>query len=251
MSEAKKSGQTVISIILPDSNSLEKQGSILAKYESSDGKQNLAHLMPFSYSSLADVARAIEAVQQELESIKANPPQITVPTPVATVNSMSKTTKATKVATPPKPKKKKPSLDDIPEDNEDEILTVTDETDEEEIASDELEADAELAENQAPAVQAPQSQPVGLKVGDAVQIPNGTKDMDGDLVSFSSGKVVEIDSSETVPRVWVESTDGEEDVWLPFETFAYSKAPTNDLSAFEKPIGMGVPNKEGQLTLFG
>jgi hypothetical protein len=100
----------------------------------------------------------------------------------------------------------------------------------------------------APATQ----QPTALKVGDSVAIPDGTQDMDGEPVPFSTGRIVEIDSSEAVPRVWVESVDGEEDVWLPLAVLISHQTPAADeLSAFEKPIGMGIPNKEGQLTLFG
>jgi hypothetical protein len=100
----------------------------------------------------------------------------------------------------------------------------------------------------APATQ----QPTALKVGDSVTIPDGTQDMDGEPVPFSTGRIVEIDSSDAVPCVWVESVDSEEDVWLPLAVLTSRQAPADDeLSAFEKPLGMGVPNKEGQLTLFG
>jgi hypothetical protein len=67
------------------------------------------------------------------------------------------------------------------------------------------------------------------------------------LLNSTTGKVVEIDLSVHPPLVWVES----EDVWLPLHTFASRPAPVADeLSAFEKPLGMGIPNKEGQLMLF-
>jgi hypothetical protein len=232
MSETKPkpTAQTVISLILPETAEVPHQGSILAKYESGDGKQSLAHLMPFSYSSLADIARAVAAAQQQLEALKRNPPEISVPTPAVTASVASSTDKAAK-PTPQKSKKKKPSLDDFPEDDMNEVRPTKRET-----------------PLPAPAPQ----QPTALKVGDTVAIPDGTQDVDGESVSFSTGRIVEIDTSEAVPRVWVESVDGEEDVWLPLAVLTSRQMPTADeLSAFEKPIGMGIPNKEGQLTLFG
>jgi hypothetical protein len=229
-SKPKPTAQTVISLILPDTAEVPHQGSILAQYESGDGKQNLAHLMPFSYSSLADIARAVAAAQQQLEALKRNPPEISVPTPAATASVESSTAKVA-TSIPQKPKKKKLSLDDFPEDDADEVRPTK----------------REMPST----VPAPQ-QPTALKVGDTVAIPAGTQDMDAEPVPFSTGRIVEIDSSEAVPRVWVESVDGEEDVWLSLAVLTSRQTPTDDeLSAFEKPIGMGIPNKEGQLTLFG
>ena len=49
-------------------------------------------------------------------------------------------------------------------------------------------------------------------MGETVAIPDGIEDMDGDIVPFSTGKVVEIDLSASPPRVWLESADGKEDV---------------------------------------
>jgi hypothetical protein len=249
--KAKPTAQTVISLILPETDEIPRQGSILAKYESVDGKQSLAHLMPFSYSSLADIARAIEAAQQQLETLKANPPQITVPTPLDATTTSSKSVKAAKPS-PQKPKKKKISLDDLPEDDDAEELSVAeDEIDGDDAASLETEESVRVETIQVSNAAVAQNPTTGLKVGDTVEISDGTLDMDGELVPFNTGKVVEIDLSANPPRVWLESSDGEEDVWLPLATLTNSKASANDLSAFEKPIGMGVPNKEGQLTLFG
>ena len=232
MSETKPkpTAQTVISLILPETAEVPHQGSILAKYESGDGKQSLAHLMPFSYSSLADIARAVAAAQQQLEALKRNPPEISVLTPAVTASIASSTDKVAK-PTPQKPKKKKPSLDDFPEDDGEEVRPPKREM--------------------PPSAQA-QQKSAALKVGDSVTIQDGTQDMDGEPVPFSTGRIVEIDSSEAVSRVWVESVDGEEDVWLPLAVLTSRQMPANDeLSAFEKPIGMGIPNKAGQLTLFG
>jgi hypothetical protein len=248
--KAKPTAQTVISLILPETDEIPRQGSILAKYESADGKQSLAHLMPFSYSSLADIARAIEVAQQQIEMLRANPPQITVPTPLDATTTSSKPVKTAKPS-PQKPKKKKISLDDLPEDDDEELSVAEDEIDGDEAASFETE-ETVLVETMAFASAAvSQNLTTGLKVGDTVEIPDGTLDTDGELVPFNTGKVVEIDLSANPPRVWLESSDGEEDVWLSLAALTKQKAPANDLSAFEKPIGMGVPNKEGQLTLFG
>jgi hypothetical protein len=251
MSETTKkaTAQTVISLILPETDTIPRQGSILAKYESADGKQSLAHLMPFSYSSLADIARAVEAVQEQLETLKANPPQITVPTPVDTTTTISKPVKAAKPS-PQKPKKKKISLDDFPEDDNAEELA-EDEADEDEAAALEPEESALIETVQVSNAAVAQNPTTGMKVGDTLKLPEGAKDMDGELVPFTTGKVVEIDLSANPPRVWLESEDGEEDVWLPLAALTKRNVPANDLSAFEKPIGMGIPNKEGQLTLFG
>ena len=252
MSETTKkaTAQTIISLILPETDAVPRQGSILAKYESADGKQSLAHLMPFSYSSLADIARAIEAAQEQLETLKANPPQITVPTPVEVTNAASKPVKAAKPS-PQKPKKKKISLDDFPEDDDEELSVAEDEVDEDESTPLETEETALVETIQVSSAAVAQSLTNGLKVGDTLNLPEGAKDVDGELVLFATGKVVEIDLSANPPRVWLESEDDEEDVWLPLAALTQRKVPANDLSAFEKPIGMGVPNKEGQLTLFG
>jgi hypothetical protein len=243
--KSKPTAQTVISVILPEMDEIPRQGSILAKYESVDGKQSLAHLMPFSYNSLADIARAVVAAQEQLEMLKANPPQITVPTPVEVSNAASKPVKAAKPS-PQKPKKKKISLDDFPEDDEAE-----DETDGDEAASLETEETALVETVQVSNAAFAQSPTTDMKVGDTLKLPEGAKDVDGDIVLFSTGKVVELDLSANPPRVWLESEDGEEDVWLPLTAFTKGEALANDLSAFEKLIGRGVPNKEGQLTLFG
>lgn len=256
-SSNKTTAQTVITLILPDTDAIPRQGSILAKYESGAGKQSLAHLMPFSYSSLADIARAVAAAQQQLESLQANPPQITVPTPTAPERPTS-SPKAVK-SKAPKPKKKKPSLDDFPEDDADDADATAVAPDS--VQSKGLTVESELADTAAAALegagavspvqaQVSHKPATGLQVGDSVPIPDGTVDVDGDAVPFSTGKVVEIDLSAT-PRVWVESADGAEDVWLPLDALTNRTTPADDLSAFEQPIGMGIPNQEGQLTLFG
>lgn len=232
--QTKPTAQTVISLILPETNEIPRQGTVLAKYESADGKQSLAHLMPFSYSSLGDIAQAIEAAYQALETLKANPPQITVPTPVDVTPAASKPAKAPKTS-PKKPKQRKLSLDDFPEDDEVDVLET------------EQEADMEIMPVASASIQSVES---GLKVGDMVNLPEDAKDIDGEPVPFTTGKVVEIDLSANPPRVWLESEDGEEDVWLPLETFTSSKGSDNDCSAFEKPMGMSIPKKEGQLSLF-
>ena len=226
---AKKStqaGQTVITLVLPEEGGIQRQGSIIAKYESGDGKQSVAHVMPFIYSTLADIARGIDSAQQELETVKRNPPQVTVPTePV-------QPPKVEKSAKPSKPKKKKkPSLDDFPTDDEDDIPEVR-----KPIPPPQPKSASEKV-------------PLKLKVGASVTLKADAVDVDGDAIDFTHGRICEIDTNSQPPRIWVESADGEYDVWVHED--AIVQPQTDDLSQFEKPVGMGVPDKEGQLTLFG
>ena len=69
----QQTGQTVITLVLPEAGGIQRQGNIIAKYESGDDKQSVAHVMPFTYSTLADIARAIDSAQQTLEAVKRNP----------------------------------------------------------------------------------------------------------------------------------------------------------------------------------
>lgn len=218
--KSKQTGQTVITLVLPDDDSIQRQGNIIAKYESGDGKQSVAHVMPFTYSTLVDIARAIDSAQQALESVKHNPPQVTVPTePV-------RTPKTEKKAKPKK--KKKPSLDDFPTDDDDTL---------------------EVRKPIPPPKPkpAPQITPFALKVGASVTLKADAFDVDGDALHFTDGRICEIDTDTQPPRIWVESADGDYDVWVHAEAIVQPE----DLSQFEKPVGMGVPDKEGQLTLFG
>jgi hypothetical protein len=114
--KSKQAGQTVITLVLPEEGGIQRQGSIIAKFESGDDKQSVAHVMPFTYSTLADIARAIDSAQQALEAVKRNPPQVTVPTESVQPPKMEKSAKP---STPVK--KKKPALDDFPTDDEDDL----------------------------------------------------------------------------------------------------------------------------------
>ena len=77
-----------------------------------------------------------------------------------------------------KPKKKrKVSLDDIPEDDETPMS---------------------------------QPEPIALAVGQRVQITTDATDVDGEPLEFDEGNICEIDDA----TAWVESLDGEYDVWV-------------------------------------
>jgi hypothetical protein len=56
--------------------------------------------------------------------------------------------------------------------------------------------------------------PSKFSVGQRVHLTAGATDIDGDSIGFNVGRIVEIDESEQPVRVWVESTDGENDVWI-------------------------------------
>jgi hypothetical protein len=107
--------------------------------------------------------------------------------------------------------KKKPSLDEFPMDDDDEPIA----------------AKAQKT----------------LQVGAAVQIQTDALDIDGDPVPFTEGNVCEIDHSTEPPRIWVESADGEYDVWL-HETVLEVK--TASRSSTKSPA-----KNSNQLTLFG
>ncbi|MCI0349707.1 MAG: hypothetical protein L0Z53_09805, partial [Acidobacteriales bacterium] len=124
--KSKQLGQTVITLALPEDHAMERQGSLIAKYDSGDGKQSLAYMMPFRYSTLADIARAVDSAVQALEAVKRNPPQVTVPAePVRTPKVEPKA----KPSQAKSKKKKKPALDDFPMDDEDETRSNPAETD--------------------------------------------------------------------------------------------------------------------------
>lgn len=53
-----------------------------------------------------------------------------------------------------------------------------------------------------------------LQVGQSVHLTAGATDTDGDVIPFNVGRIVEIDSSDEPPRVWVESADGDHDIWV-------------------------------------
>ena len=53
-----------------------------------------------------------------------------------------------------------------------------------------------------------------LSVGQTVHLTAGATDTDGDVIPFNGGRIVEIDASDEPPRVWVESADGDNDVWV-------------------------------------
>jgi hypothetical protein len=222
----QQTGQTVITLVLPDDGGIQRQGNIIAKYESGDGKQSVAHVMPFTFSTLAGIARAIDSAQQALEAVKRNPPQVTIPTEPA---QPPKVEKPAKPSTPVK--KKKPSLDDFPTDDEDDV------------------PHARKPIPPSTPTTAPQQTMFTLKVGTSVTLKADAIDVDGDAIDFTDGRICEIDTNSKPPRIWVESVDGVYDVWVHED--AIVQPETDDLSEFEKPVGMGVPDKEGQLTLFG
>jgi len=53
-----------------------------------------------------------------------------------------------------------------------------------------------------------------LHVGQTVHLTAGATDTDGDVISFNVGRIVEIDDSDEPIRVWIESPDGDNDVWV-------------------------------------
>jgi len=55
---------------------------------------------------------------------------------------------------------------------------------------------------------------ISLTIGMTIQLMEGATDTDGDPVAFNTGRIVEIDDSEQPLRVWIESLDGENDVWV-------------------------------------
>lgn len=88
-----------------------------------------------------------------------------------------------KASKPKRKKKRKASLNDIPEDD---------------------------SPPQIPKVSLKATQPNTLAVGQRVEIAEGATDVDGDALEFYEGNICEIDEA----TAWVESLDGEYDVWL-------------------------------------
>lgn len=88
-----------------------------------------------------------------------------------------------KASKPKRKKKRKVSLNDIPEDD---------------------------VPPHIPQVSPKVTQPSALAVGQRVEIAEGATDTDGDALEFTEGNICEIDEA----TAWVESLDGEYDVWV-------------------------------------
>jgi hypothetical protein len=138
-----------------------------------------AHMDRFSYTE-TNLLTAIQVAMTELDSLERIPPHIEIPSQAETHLPVNKPA----VSQTPKPKKKKVSLADFPEDApvEGHIVPV---------------------------------QPVSpnLQIGMEVSIGQELLDVDGEAVPFQIGRVLEIDTT-TPTWVWLESLDGQHDVWV-------------------------------------
>jgi hypothetical protein len=133
-----------------------------------------SHLDSLVYDPV-QLIQALDNASRQLDTLQSNPPQFTVSPEPEPVKAPDK----------PKtvlPKKKKVSFNDLPL----------------------------FADDPAPTRRtfSPVNSP--LTVGACVELPADACDVDGDPIGFSPARIVEIQDS----RVWLESLDGEHDVWI-------------------------------------
>jgi hypothetical protein len=181
MPPERKDMNTVFTIILPDTEG-DVRATLIAR------RGNNAHVDSFSYDA-GNLMTALQAAISELDLLERIPPQIEAPS-----NPPNKD-KSPKVS---KPKKKKVTLDDFPDD---ESVWGGDD-------SVELSAEHTAQSN---LTTVPTN---SIHVGMTITLEPEAVDVDGDPVPFESGRVLEIDHDAESPRVWIESNDGEQDVWM-------------------------------------
>lgn len=183
---------TVFTLIMPKGDT--PQATLIAK------RGNYAHMDSFSYTQ-ANVWMALQTALGELDLLERIPPQVEAPDIPPTTKPQDKGT------TSKPPKKRKPSLADVPEDDADWSRVDTEEI-----------PVAPISEPQ----QTPITQTfAAVQVGVCVNVPLGMGDVDGDLVPFSIGRILEIDHEAEPPRAWLESLDGEQDAWVSLVSLAH------------------------------
>jgi len=69
-------------------------------------------------------------------------------------------------------------------------------------------------------IQANDTPPMTWQVGDTVPLVPEAVDEDGEPVPFDVGHIVEIDAGDAGPRLWLESPDGDHDVWVSCDQLA-------------------------------
>jgi hypothetical protein len=238
-----KSDPTIITLTLPTDSS---QGAMLIQ------RGTLAQLRPFTYLDMENVAEALTTALHDLEALSANPPVITeTPPPIAPKPAqpakpsepMLSVTVGKKTVDIPARYLQVAHADQQPQalliagkllesklwDGSSPIfiadaiktlkqiqhldaktLTLFTLTDFVQPGTDEpvTKTNAEATEDDTPDE---------LKVGQTVRLSTDAVDTDGEAVPFDVGRVVEVDTSEDPPRVWLESDDGEQDVWVSLE----------------------------------
>jgi hypothetical protein len=234
---------TIITLTLPPTERLDGQGTLLIQ------RGNLAHLTQFTYLGVQDIAAAIQNAYLALADVEDNPPIIpetTVPpTPQAkppakpsepllsvlvgkkTVNILAR---YLQLAQPDQQEQglfiagkllssklwdgKTPIF--IPDAVK--VAKQLKHLDEKTLALFKLEDFVQCGTDTPPAeIVADADEPLpteGFAVGQTVELIDGAVDADGDPVPFTVGRVVEVDESETPPRLWLESPAGENDVWV-------------------------------------
>jgi len=237
---------TIITLTLPPSDRLDGQGTLLIQ------RGPLAHLTQFTYISVQDIAAAIQSAHETLAAVENDPPIIPDAVPPTPKAISPRTTQSSEpMLTIPVGKK---TLDiparylQLAQPNQqaqaiqiaskllvsqlwdgktliriadtEKVLTKLKPLDDKTLS---LFTLTDFVEVSQPEAFAPPVEEAGLETGDVplplqvgqhVHLTPGATDTDGDPVAFSTGRIVEIDDGEQPTRVWIESLDGENDVWV-------------------------------------
>ena len=237
---------TIITLTLPLSDRLDGQGTLLIQ------RGTLAHLTQFTYIGVQDISAAIQSAYVALVALENDPPVIPDAAPPTPKAISPKTTKpAEPTLTIPVGKK---TLDipahtlqlaqphqqvqaiqiaskllvsklwdgktPIRIADAEKTLTKLKPLDDKTLSLFTLADFVELGQHEAIVSTGEEAGletgdvPLPLRVGQSVHLKVGATDTDGDVISFNVGRIVEIDDSDEPIRVWIESPDGDNDVWV-------------------------------------
>jgi len=243
-----------MTLTLPEGGAFEEATLLLQR-------GSFAHLMTFTYLSLADVTAALQEAQHQLTALEASPPILpaAIPSvPTAAARSVSvkpaPAAKATDSLTIPVGKKTRQipahHLHMLPGQQaqaitiagrllagglwdglspiritdaartlkalkplSDKDLTLFSLTDFVEVGPPDVMPEVDDGED-TDEIQANDTPPMTWQVGDTVPLEPDAVDEDGESVPFAVGRIVEIDAGDAGPRLWLESPDGDCDVWV-------------------------------------